>query len=235
MTQPVSKRLTRDNTFSQRTESVLRDMILDGALKPGERLNEVTLAASLGISRGPLREAIQRLASEGLLTVVSHRGAFVRTFERAEVAELYELRSALELHAVRLLCQRASDDDLADLAALLDETENRISGTADPAYPQELDFHLRLVMLVGNQALLTATLEVQRQISLARTMSAKRPTRARAAVVEHADILDALRARDQEQATRLMADHIQHSMESAISVLGLPFDDEEPDKGRNKR
>ncbi|MFE9959280.1 GntR family transcriptional regulator [Micromonospora sp. NPDC005299] len=233
MTQPVSKRLTRDSTFSQRTESVLRDMILDGELKPGERLNEVILAASLGISRGPLREAIQRLASEGLLTVISHRGAFVRTFERAEVAELYELRAALELHAVRLLCQRATDDDLAGLAAMLDETENRLSGSADPAYPPELDFHLQLVRLVGNPALLAAALEAQRQISLARTMSAHRPTRARAAIVEHTDILDALRARDQELATRLMAEHLHHSMESAISVLGLPFD-EEPANERNQ-
>lgn len=223
-----SKRLTRDSTFSQRTESVLRDMILDGSIQPGERLNEVALAASLGISRGPLREAIQRLASEGLLTVISHRGVFVRTFQRAEMVELYELRAALELHAVRLVCQRASDVDLMDLAALVGETESRIGKTIGHAYPHELDFHLRLVMLANNQALLSAALESQRQISLARSMSAQRPMRARAAVVEHSDLVEALQARDQDRATRLMEQHIQHSMESALSVLGLPSEDEEP-------
>src|SRR4051794_27841584 len=103
-------RLAREDTFVNRTEEVLRERILDGTIRPGERLNEVTLAAALGISRGPLREAIQRLTSEGLLTVISHRGAFVRTFSRAEVVELYELRAALELHAVRLACDRASDE-----------------------------------------------------------------------------------------------------------------------------
>lgn len=222
--------LTRDNTFSVRTESVLRDMILDGRLAPGQRLNEVALASSLGISRGPLREAIQRLTSEGLLTVISHRGAFVRIFERSEIAELYELRAALELHAVRLVCHRASEEDLADLNALLDETQSRMSTTSKRSYPQELDFHLRLVMLAGNQALMRAVLKADRQLSLARSMSAKRPMRARAAVTEHGDLVNALCARDVERATRLMSEHLEHSMQSALSILGLPDDDHEMDE-----
>lgn len=222
-------RLTRDNTFSIRTESVLREMILDGRLTPGQRLNEVTLASSLGISRGPLREAIQRLAGEGLITVISHRGAFVRTFERAEVVELYELRSALELHAARLACERASEDDLTDLEAMLDETESRMNKASRRAYPPELDFHLRLVLLAGNQALMRAAKKTQRQISLARSMSAKRPIRARAAVVEHAEVVQALRARDSKRATQLMSDHLDHSMLSALSILGLPDDNDEDD------
>jgi DNA-binding GntR family transcriptional regulator len=221
--------LTRDNTFSVRTESVLREMILDGRLSPGQRLNEVTLASSLGISRGPLREAIQRLAGEGLITVISHRGAFVRTFERAEVVELYELRSALELHAARLVCERASEEDLADLEAMLDETESRMNKASRRAYPPELDFHLRLVMLAGNQALMRAATKAHRQISLARSMSAKRPIRARAAVVEHAEIVQALRARDSDKATQLMSEHLGHSMQSALSILGLPDDKDEDD------
>jgi DNA-binding GntR family transcriptional regulator len=228
MTHPAQdRRLTREGTFSQRTESVLREMILDGTISPGERLNEVVLAASLGISRGPLREAVQRLASEGLLTVISHRGSFVRTFKHAEIVELYELRSALELHAVRLVCQRASDADLADLDALLAETETLINKTSGHAYPQEPDFHLRLVMLAGNQALMRSALETHRQISLARSISAQQPMRARAAVVEHAELLRAMQARELHTATDLMERHIRHSMDSALSALGLPSSDDE--------
>jgi len=217
-------RLARENTFANRTEEVLREMILDGSIAPGERLNEVALAASLGISRGPLREAIQRLTSEGLLTVITHRGAFVRTFSRAEVVELYELRAALELHAVRLACRRACEEDIQDLAALLDETQERISETGNRAYPSELDFHLRVVMLAGNPALLNRALETQRQLSLARSISAKRPLRARAAVVEHAQLVDALKQRDCDLATGLMEEHLQHSMNSALEALNLPDD-----------
>ncbi|QPP05873.1 GntR family transcriptional regulator [Streptomyces bathyalis] len=229
MSEPRSRALPRNNTFSQATEAVLREMVLDGTIAPGERLNEVLIAAQLGISRGPLREAIQRLSSEGLLTVISHRGAFVRTFSRQDIVELYELRSALELHAVRLACQRAGDEDLDDLDAMLSDTESRIRESSGHAYPQELDFHLRLVLLAGNQALMRAAQDVQRQLALARSMSAKRPMRARAAVVEHADLVTVLRSRDAGQATRMMERHLDRSMHSALSVLGLPRngDDEE--------
>ena len=216
--------VARDTT-SQRTEVVLRNMILDGRIAPGERLNEVALAASLGISRGPLREAVQRLASEGLLTVISHRGAFVRTFDRREIVELYEVRAALELHAVRLVCRCCSDEDLHDLDAMLDETETRMQRSDGHAYPAELDFHLRLVMHAGNIELLSSAVALHRQLSLARSMSAKRPLRARAAVVEHHSLVEALKRRDVHAATDLMERHIQHSRDGALAALGLLADE----------
>jgi DNA-binding GntR family transcriptional regulator len=225
MSETVRNRLLpRNTTFSQATEAVLREMVLDGTLAPGERINEVLLATQLGISRGPLREAIQRLASEGLLTVVSHRGAFVRTFSRQDVVDLYELRCALELHAVRLACERAADSDLDDLDALLTDTAVRIRTSSAHAYPQEPDFHLRLVLLAGNQALLRAAQDVQRQLALARSMSAKQPARARVAVAEHAELVTVLRGRDAAEATRMMGRHLDHSLDSALSALGLPAD-----------
>ncbi len=219
--------LPRDNTFSQATGSVLRDMILDGSLRPGERLNEVMLAAALGISRGPLREAIQRLASEGLLTVVSHRGAFVRNFSRHEIGELYELRAALELHAVRLAGARASERELDELDAMLVDTESRIRASDAKAYPSELDFHLRLVLLAANPALMRSALEVHRQLYLARSMSAKRPTRAREAVAEHGELVAVLRERDADRAHDLMTRHLDRSRRSAMEALGLPETEDE--------
>lgn len=235
MSEPGSRALPRNNTFSQATETVLREMVLDGTVAPGDRLNEVAIAAQLGISRGPLREAIQRLSSEGLLTVISHRGAFVRTFSRQDIVELYELRSALELHAVRLACERATEEDLDELDSMLSDTESRIRESQGHAYPQELDFHLRLVLLTGNQALMRAAQDAQRQLALARSMSAKRPTRARAAVAEHADLVAVLRGRDAEQAARMMERHLGHSMHSALSVLGLPHDGDRENPGTAPR
>lgn len=223
----ITRRLRRDNTFSYRTESVLREMILDGTMLPGQRLNEVALASSLGISRGPLREAIQRLTGEGLLTAVSHRGAHVRAFERSEVIELYELRAALELHAVRLVIERASDDDLCDLESMLSETQHQMALTGKREYPQQLDFHLQLVRLGGNQALTRAALEAHRLIALARSMSAHVPMRARAAVVEHTDLVASLRDRDADRALMIMSEHLAHSMQSALAILNLPGEEED--------
>ena len=95
------------------------------------------------------------------------------------------------------------------------------------AYPQELDFHLQLVTLAGNQALTRAALETHHQISLARSMSAKRPLRARAAVVEHHELVGALQQRDVPRAIDLMDTHLKHSMDSALEALGLPKEPEE--------
>ena len=216
--------LTRDGTFSRRTESLIREMILDGSIAPGERLNEVALASALGISRGPLREAIQRLAGEGLLTMITHRGAFVRTLEPREIEELYDLRCAYEMYACRLVCERATDEELADLDAFVLETAELMSTDADGRYPADRDFHRRLLTLAGNAMLERAALETQAQISLARTMSAKAPVRAKAALGEHADVVAALQSRSADQAVLLIREHLDHARRSALAALG--YDDQ---------
>lgn len=223
MTSPdgPGQRLSRNGTFSQRTEELLREMILDGRLPAGERLNEVALANALGISRGPLREAIQRLASEGLLTVVSHRGAFVRTFARAEVEELYDVRAALEMYVVRLVCERASDADIVEVRAMLDETAASMEDAPSAAYPEGRDLHARLLALGGHAEIQRVLQETQRQISLARSMSAKAPARAREALVEHEDLVTAIEARDGDKAAAIMRLHLQRACEGAVNALGL--------------
>lgn len=221
---PPDARLSRDGTFSQRTEAVLRDMIIDGRLVPGERLNEVSLAAALGISRGPLREAIQRLSSEGLLRVVSHRGAFVRTFEKAEVEELYDVRAALEMYVTRLVCERASDADIAELRSMIEATAASMTdepGQTGGGYPGERDLHARLLALGGHTEIERVLQETQRQISLARSMSAKAPARAREALAEHEDLVTAIEARDGDKAAAIMRLHLQRACEGAVNALGL--------------
>lgn len=207
------------NTFAGRSLEVLRNMILDGALLPGERLNEVELARALGISRGPLREAIQRLTSDGLVVAVSHRGAYVRSFDAAELAELYEVRIALETHAVRLAARRADAGDLADLQEMLRLTEEVLEPGGASAYPSELDFHQRVVALAGNPMLLAATVDVHQKIQLARARSGRQPERAMRAFEEHRDVLGALLEGDGEAAAALITAHLEHSLQSGLALL----------------
>ncbi len=207
------------NTFAGKSLQVLKTMILDGTLHPGQRLNEVELARALGISRGPLREAVQRLASDGLVTIISHRGAFVRAFDTEELVELYELRTALETHAVRLAARRVDTEDLVDLDEMLRVTEDVLASAGQHAYPSDLDFHQRVVSLAGNQTLLRAAVEVNHQIQLARSRSAQQPQRARNAFVEHRDILTALARADGSGAADLLATHLQHSLTNALQLL----------------
>lgn len=213
--------LSRDSTFSKRTEAAIRDMILRGELSPGERLNEVSLSQTLGISRGPLREAIQRLAGEGLLTIVSHRGAYVRTFERREVEELYDLRTALEMYIVRLVCDRANDEQLAELEAMEFGVGLELSSTPDSAYPADRDLHSRLMELAGNATLSRVTVETQLQISLARRISAQGAARARQAHDEHQDLISAIVRRDEDEAAAQMRRHLDQARRSALEALGF--------------
>src|SRR3954471_22066029 len=107
-------------TLWERVHSFLREEILANRLEPGAELQEVALWARLGVSRGPIREAIGRLAAEGLVTVRPRRGAVVRSLSKDEFLELYEVREALEVRAVMLAVPRLQPTDFADLERIND-------------------------------------------------------------------------------------------------------------------
>lgn len=204
-------------TFSGRTVEVLRDMVLTGRIRPGERLNEVEIANALGISRGPLREAIQHLRSEGLLITVSHRGAYVRTFTGEELGELYEVRIALESHAVRLAAEKSNKDGIQELRQLLDDTNQALDKGA--GYPSDQDFHQRIVLLADNQALLDAVVEVHRKIGLARSRSGYEGNRARTAFSEHEEVLEHLANGEGELAAKVLTTHLRSSLNNALKIF----------------
>lgn len=204
-------------TFSGRTVEVLREMVISGRLRAGERLNEVELANALGISRGPLREAIQRLHSENLLTTVPNRGAYVRVITAEQLKELYEVRIALETHALRLAAKNASADKVAELNEMLDAADASVA--RGKAYPHDLDFHQRFIAMVDNQALRDATTEVHRQIELARSRSGHEPARAKEALAEHRQICDLLAQRRGDGAAKALDKHLRSSLANALRIL----------------
>jgi DNA-binding GntR family transcriptional regulator len=111
------------STVVEQVVAAIRDGVRDGTFAPGQRLVEADLTASLGVSRGPLREAIGRLAAEGLVTIEPHRSAVVRKLSRDEVADLFEVRELLEGEAARLAAQRIDEGDhKSRMQALLAET-----------------------------------------------------------------------------------------------------------------
>ncbi|WP_052344953.1 GntR family transcriptional regulator [Thermocrispum municipale] len=212
-------KLGRAATYADKSLEVLRQMILDGELAPGQRLNEVHLSQALGISRGPLREAIRRLAAEGLVEPVTHRGVYVRSFSARELSDFYELRIALETHAVRLAARYAPQERIDELGDMLDETEHTMDDDTAGAYPANPDFHARLARLAANPPLLQALTEVGRKIKLARARSAHQPQRARTALEEHREILAALSKRDGDKAAALLESHLTSSLNNALAVL----------------
>src|SRR5712691_4745809 len=148
-------------TLWQRVYDHLREEILAGRLQPGAELAEVALSEQLGVSRGPLREAIGRLAAEGLVTVRPRRGAVVRSLSKEEFLELYQVREALEMMAVRLAVPRLAADDFATLQGLI-ETMAKHAEREEVAefFEANVAFHGHLFAASGNGRLL----ELYRQL-----------------------------------------------------------------------
>lgn len=194
----------------------IRELIIGGHYGPGSQLNEVELAQRFGVSRGPIREALQRLVQEGLLQSEPHRGVFVARLGEADVADIYLARQAVESAAVTVLLERGlAPGNLAGLTRLVDEM-----GTAarldDSSRMAELDmqFHMALVNAAGSQRLsrMYATLIDETRICLS-LFSASRASRA-GLVDEHLELLQQLTSGDSKAALSALADHFTQSVPS---------------------
>jgi DNA-binding GntR family transcriptional regulator len=209
-------------SLTDQAHRALRELVLAGQFHPGQRLNESELAASLGISRGPIREAIQRLASEGLATMVPRRGAFIPEFTAERLKQLYEVREVIETAAARLAAQRRSEADIAMLRGIVTETARILESDTSVAYPMELDPHQALLAITRNPYLVSTAADIQTKIQLARSISASRPPRARAAFTEHSAIVSAVIDGDPDQAEHAMRAHLAASFDS-VGPLVTPL------------
>ena len=153
-------------TLWQRVHRVLSQEILSNRLPPGTELQEVALARSLGVSRGPVREAIGRLASEGLVTVRPRRGAVVASLTRDEFLEAYQVREALEAMAIRLAVARMTDAAIGELERFTAEMQACADrGDVDRFFQANAAFHAAMVDASGNQKLREVDRHVGGQIA----------------------------------------------------------------------
>jgi DNA-binding GntR family transcriptional regulator len=197
-------------TLWQRVYDHLRAEILSGRLEPGAELAEVALSEQLGVSRGPLREAIGRLASEGLVTVRPRRGAVVRSLSKAEFVELYQVREALEMLAVRLAVPRLGPEDVAALEELVATMAAHAErGEVAEFFEANSTFHLRLVEASGNAKLLELYEQLLAQLGRYRLRSLSLRGNLERSVAEHAAILRAAKRSDADRAAHLMSEHIR--------------------------
>jgi DNA-binding GntR family transcriptional regulator len=205
-------------TLWQRVYDYLRDAILANRLSPGSELNEVALAASLGVSRGPLREAIRHLTAEGLVTERPRRSAIVSALSREEFIEAYQVREALEILAVRLAVNRLEESTIALLEQLIDEMEQSAKQDNPAAFFDEnARFHNLLVQASGNRKLTEMHRQLAGQMGRYQMPSLALRGSLHRSIAEHRAIVSALRARDVKRATHLISEHIrvpQHNLEA---------------------
>jgi DNA-binding GntR family transcriptional regulator len=201
-----------------RVYEALKEMAVGYAVRPGERINEGRIAMQLGVSRTPLREALNRLKMEGFLRFEPGRGFFCRELDPQEVFQLYELRKAIEIAAVRLAVARADDREIAALADFLDATGPGSDGRSVGELT-ELDetFHARLMVLSRNDEMLRVLDNVNARIRFVRwiDMGEGRST----TQAEHSAVVAALARRDAEAAVAILERHIDRRLDQITAAI----------------
>lgn len=186
--------------------------IMSGDLQPGAKLSEQGLAASLGVSRGPLREAIRRLEGRKLLQRTPNIGVHVASLSPSDLYEVLQVREALEGMACALAAVNMADTELEALSGLLEQHQQQKSVQEGTGYYQEskdFDFHFRIVKGSRNARLVQMLCEdLYYLLRVYRYKSSTKPGRAKQALREHKDIVAALMRRDPVDAERKMRLHI---------------------------
>lgn len=197
-------------TLWQRVHDHLREEILSSRLPPGTELQEVALSQELGVSRGPIREALGRLAAEGLVTVRPRRGAVVRALSTDEFLEAYQVREALEVMAVRLAVPRLTAQDTASMQGLIE----RMAACAEVEdvegfFEANAGFHQAFFEAAGNRTLAEMYQKLRGQIDRHRPLSLGLRGNLQRSVTEHKAILRAAKTGDVERAVHLVSEHIR--------------------------
>ncbi len=214
MSSPAEKKPSRAESLYV----IVKDMAILFKFKPGERINEVDLAHRLGASRTPLREALNRLVAEGFLVLKQGRGFFCRDLKPREMFELYQFRAVLEVAAVRLACEQATEQEVTDLAHFLDQTGPEEGGRSSEKLV-ELDefFHESIVALSRNMEMCRTLENINARIKYFRwvDMDSKRAE----TQSEHRAVVGALMARDADLAAHHMNEHIARRLDQITAAI----------------
>ncbi|THK35806.1 GntR family transcriptional regulator [Ensifer sp. MPMI2T] len=187
-------------------------MIIEGELQPGERLYEIQLCESLGVSRTPLREALKSLAGEGLVELVPGKGAVVRKFTKKDVHDMLVVIRSMEELAARLACEVASDEDIARIREIHNRMEAHFkAGERMEYYKLNQQIHTSLVALADNPHLAAFHSTLQAQLKRIRFIGHEGPELWAAAMAEHERIVTALEARDADRLVEVIGQHLHNA------------------------
>lgn len=211
-------RKQEDLSRAQYVYEQLLNGVRRGQFYPGQRLREVEVASMLSVSRTPVREALQRLASDGLIELASGRGMMITQLNKQQVRELYSLRKVLEGAAAGLAAQHASADEIASMQALLD-TQRTPNLSAKKMARANLLFHQAIHDAAHNSYLSRALMQLSDSLALLPGTTFEVPGRSELAVEEHGAILRAIEARDSSLAEDAARKHIELASLARIRMM----------------
>jgi len=198
-----------DNTYKD-----LKNLILSGKVKPGERLLYSDLVDRLGVSQTPIREAFTRLENDGYLVTIKRKGTFVREVSEKEIKEIFQIREMLEALAARLVCHNATDEEIGELDNINTHFSFAANSNDAAACTQEdLNLHEAILKLSRNTILQTLVLKTNFNILSIVRRNPQKADAAQKNSAMHQKIIDAIRQRNADEAEQLMRSHIREGMQ----------------------
>ena len=213
----------RDTSLSKLVKGYIEALILKGVLVPGQRINEPDVASRLQVSRVPVREALRELESSGLVISRKHSGVFVRQLDRVEVRDLYQMRGLLDGFAGRCAAQLPFEQRQA-LTTFLSACTAAMQQAATKHdvqlyYAENLRFHWAIMEASGNQQLLEIYRSIVQKLHVSRLKNLSQDLGMQLSIVEHTDIVDAVRVADAPRCETLMADHVGSACQRLLSKI----------------
>lgn len=203
-----------------RSYDSLRNLILTYEIKPNERINEVELAKRFGVSRTPVREALNRLVMERLLEFEPSVGFFRPKISSQEIVNLYELRVILETEGVRLATHRAKDAEISELSDFLTEAYNKRKNlTKSDIIANDETFHERLIGLSHNPELVEALRRLNARIHFIRWADSSGEGLHEASYLKHLELAEVLRLRDEQKSIEVLRNIIVKRQEELVDIL----------------
>ena len=200
--------------------NTLREAILKGELKPGERLMELQLASKLGVSRTPIREAIRMLEQEGLAVTMPRKGAEVAKMTLKDMEDVLEVREALDELAAKIACKKISDDELANLKTIKDEFKRSMdSGDVKKIAEEDVKFHDAIYEATNNAKLVSMMNNIREQMYRYRVEYLKEEQTRNLLVSEHEELVKAIREGDVQKAQDISFHHLENQRMAIIRTI----------------
>lgn len=202
--------------------NTLRQAILRGELKPGERLMEIQLANKLGVSRTPIREAIRKLELEGLVLMIPRKGAEVAEITEKSLRDVLEVRRALEELAVELVCEKITEEQIQDLKDAAEEFKESLeSGDITRIAEADVKFHDVIYMATDNQKLIQLLNNLREQMYRYRVEYLKRSDFHQQLIDEHEEIIETIENGQKDRAVQVVCQHVDNQVEAVMDTIRM--------------
>ena len=208
-----------DSSLRRQIEEQLRRMIINGHFAPGAHLSDRVLCEIFGVSRAVVREALRQLEAEGLVETIRHKGSFVKIFSVEEVEQLYSVRGVLEALAAKDFARHATDEQIEQLSAVLDQIAANESPRPDLLLDLKRQFYSVLLAVNANAYVRTMLGQIYNRIMQLRGISLSDTKRLPDTIAELSRLVDAIRRRAEEAAWAASLEHVNNAGRVAIQVL----------------